>query len=150
MEPIPHGCVALLVPARQSRSFSASGSAFQSGGWPVKSRTYLSLPEVETTESRRRKSAPLLAQGRVHPNHAYIDSWAAQAKTFGRPMFVAWELEMNGTWFPWAGYFYGGGKELSKGGLRRTRSLSLKCARKKTRLHASAAHRAIRGDVGVS
>ena len=46
---------------------------------------------------------------------AYIDSWAAQAKTFGRPIFVAWGLEMNGTWFPWSGYFYGGGKELSKG-----------------------------------
>ncbi len=46
---------------------------------------------------------------------AYIDSWAAQAKTFGRPIFVAWGLEMNGTWFPWSGYFYGGGKQLSKG-----------------------------------
>jgi beta-mannanase len=46
---------------------------------------------------------------------AYIDSWAAQAKTFGRPLFVAWGLEMNGTWFPWSGYFYGGGKQLSKG-----------------------------------
>jgi beta-mannanase len=46
---------------------------------------------------------------------AYIDSWAAQAKTFGRPIFVAWGLEMNGTWFPWSGYFYGGGKQVSKG-----------------------------------
>jgi beta-mannanase len=46
---------------------------------------------------------------------AYIDSWAAQAKTFRRPIFVAWGLEMNGTWFPWSGYFYGGGKELSEG-----------------------------------
>jgi beta-mannanase len=43
---------------------------------------------------------------------AYIDSWAAQAKAFGRPLFVAWGLEMNGTWFPWSGYFYGGGDEL--------------------------------------
>jgi len=42
----------------------------------------------------------------------YIDSWAGQAKSFGRPIFVAWGLEMNGTWFPWSGYFYGGGKEL--------------------------------------
>ena len=46
---------------------------------------------------------------------AYIDSWATQAKAFGRPIFVAWGLEMNGTWFPWSGYFYGGGKQLSKG-----------------------------------
>jgi beta-mannanase len=46
---------------------------------------------------------------------AYIDSWAAKAKTFGHPIFVAWGLEMNGTWFPWSGYFYGGGKQLSQG-----------------------------------
>jgi beta-mannanase len=45
----------------------------------------------------------------------YIDSWAKQAKSFGRPLFVAWGLEMNGTWFPWSGYFYGAGKELSDG-----------------------------------
>jgi hypothetical protein len=46
---------------------------------------------------------------------AYIDSWVNQAKTFGRPFFVAWGLEMNGTWFPWSGSFYGGGAQLSKG-----------------------------------
>jgi beta-mannanase len=45
---------------------------------------------------------------------AYIDSWAGKAKAFERPIFVAWGLEMNGNWFPWSGYFYGGGKELSK------------------------------------
>jgi hypothetical protein len=45
----------------------------------------------------------------------YIDSWAMQAKVFRRPFFVSWGLEMNGTWFPWSGYFYGGGKVLSKG-----------------------------------
>ena len=45
---------------------------------------------------------------------SYIDSWAAQAKAFGQPFFVAWGLEMNGTWFPWSGYFYGGGKEISE------------------------------------
>lgn len=45
---------------------------------------------------------------------AYIDSWGDQAKDFGQPLFVAWGLEMNGTWFPWSGYFYGGGKEAGK------------------------------------
>ena len=45
---------------------------------------------------------------------SYIDNWAAQAKAFGHPFFVAWGLEMNGTWFPWSGSFYGGGRELSK------------------------------------
>ena len=39
----------------------------------------------------------------------YIDTWASQAKEFGQPMLVSWGLEMNGTWFPWSGFFYGGG-----------------------------------------
>lgn len=37
----------------------------------------------------------------------YIDSWADQAKAFQYPFFVAWGLEMNGTWFPWSGWYYG-------------------------------------------
>ena len=45
---------------------------------------------------------------------AYIDSWARQAKSFERPIFVAWGLEMNGNWFPWSGCFYGGGEQISK------------------------------------
>lgn len=45
----------------------------------------------------------------------YIDSWAKQAKAFDQPLFVAWGLEMNGTWFPWSGYFYGGGKDVGEG-----------------------------------
>ncbi len=43
---------------------------------------------------------------------SYIDGWALQAKGFGKPLFVAWGLEMNGFWFPWSGYFYGAGKPL--------------------------------------
>ncbi len=39
---------------------------------------------------------------------SYIDRWADGAKRFGRPIFVSWGLEMNGTWFPWSGYFYRG------------------------------------------
>lgn len=38
---------------------------------------------------------------------SYIDAWADQAKTFGKPLLVSWGLEMNGNWFPWSGYFYG-------------------------------------------
>jgi hypothetical protein len=41
---------------------------------------------------------------------AYIDSWADAARQYGKPLLVAWGLEMNGTWFPWSGYFYGRGK----------------------------------------
>ena len=37
---------------------------------------------------------------------SYIDLWADGAKKFDRPIFVSWGLEMNGTWFPWSGYFY--------------------------------------------
>ena len=40
----------------------------------------------------------------------YIDDWADAARRYGKPLLVAWGLEMNGTWFPWSGYFYDGGK----------------------------------------
>jgi len=36
----------------------------------------------------------------------YIDRWADAARRYGKPFFVAWGLEMNGTWFPWSGYWY--------------------------------------------
>lgn len=42
----------------------------------------------------------------------YIDRWADGAKAFGRPVLVAWGIEMNGNWFPWAGFFYGAGNVL--------------------------------------
>ena len=46
---------------------------------------------------------------------AYIDQWAEGAKAYGKPMLVAWGIEMNGTWFPWSGYFYNGGKKTEQG-----------------------------------
>ncbi|CAK0744083.1 mannan endo-1,4-beta-mannosidase [Gammaproteobacteria bacterium] len=42
----------------------------------------------------------------------YIDRWADAAKAYGRPMLVAWGLEMNGQWFPWSGIFHGAGKHV--------------------------------------
>ena len=42
--------------------------------------------------------------------NTYIDNWADAARQYGKPLLVAWGLEMNGTWFPWSGYFYGRGK----------------------------------------
>ena len=39
---------------------------------------------------------------------AYIDNWGDEAKKFGQPFFVSFANEMNGTWFPWSGNFYGG------------------------------------------
>lgn len=41
----------------------------------------------------------------------YIDKWADDARDFGKPLMVAWGLEMNGTGFPWSAYFYGGGQK---------------------------------------
>jgi hypothetical protein len=41
---------------------------------------------------------------------AYIDKWADAAREFGHPMIVSFGVEMNGTWFPWSGYFYGAGQ----------------------------------------
>jgi hypothetical protein len=40
---------------------------------------------------------------------AYIDQWADAARDYGKPLLVSWGLEMNGTWFPWSGVYYGGG-----------------------------------------
>jgi beta-mannanase len=42
----------------------------------------------------------------------YIDQWAEGAKRFGKPLLVAWGLEMNGNWFPWCGIFAGGAERL--------------------------------------
>ncbi len=44
---------------------------------------------------------------------AYIDRWADGAKMFGQPMIVSFANEMNGSWFPWSGTLFGGGKILS-------------------------------------
>jgi hypothetical protein len=41
---------------------------------------------------------------------AYIDSWGDAAREFGHPMIVVFGVEMNGTWFPWSGAYYGGGQ----------------------------------------
>jgi len=42
----------------------------------------------------------------------YIDRWADAARAFGTPFLVSLCNEMNGCWFPWSGYFYGGEKPL--------------------------------------
>ncbi len=39
---------------------------------------------------------------------AYIDKWADAARDFGHPIVVVFGVEMNGTWFPWSGAYYGG------------------------------------------
>lgn len=39
---------------------------------------------------------------------AYIDKWGDAARTFGHPLIVVFGVEMNGTWFPWSGAYYGG------------------------------------------
>lgn len=43
---------------------------------------------------------------------AYIDQWADGAKAFGHPFMVSFCNEMNGSWFPWSGIFYGGDEPL--------------------------------------
>lgn len=39
----------------------------------------------------------------------YIDAWADGARKHGGPLFVSLCNEMNGSWFPWSGYYYGQG-----------------------------------------
>jgi len=41
---------------------------------------------------------------------AYIDKWGDAAAAFGEPFIVSLGNEMNGSWFPWSGKFYGGDK----------------------------------------
>ncbi len=40
---------------------------------------------------------------------AYIDAWADAAAKVPTQFFVSFACEMNGTWFPWSGWFYGKG-----------------------------------------
>ena len=40
---------------------------------------------------------------------AYIDQWADDAAKVPSQFFVSFACEMNGTWFPWSGWFYGKG-----------------------------------------
>jgi hypothetical protein len=49
---------------------------------------------------------------------AYIDRWADAAREFGRPMIVSFANEMNGSWFPWSGVFYGEKKPAPGGGFQ--------------------------------
>lgn len=49
---------------------------------------------------------------------AYIDRWADGAREFGQPMIVSFANEMNGSWFPWSGTLYGGGKPAPGGGFQ--------------------------------
>lgn len=32
---------------------------------------------------------------------SYLASWASAARSYGKPFFLRWDWEMNGTWFPW-------------------------------------------------
>ncbi len=44
----------------------------------------------------------------------YIDQWADAARLHGKPLLVTWGLEMNGSWFPWSGYYYGADKVIGQ------------------------------------
>ena len=43
----------------------------------------------------------------------YIDQWADGAKAVEKPMLVSLCNEMNGNWFPWSGYYYGGNRPIA-------------------------------------
>ena len=53
-----------------------------------------------------RFSLPSIIEGKWDD---YIDRWGDAARAFGHPILVSFANEMNGSWFPWSGYFYGGG-----------------------------------------
>jgi hypothetical protein len=54
-------------------------------------------------------SLPSIIEGKWD---AYIDAWADGARLFKQPLFVSFANEMNGTWFPWSGHFYGAGENV--------------------------------------
>lgn len=43
---------------------------------------------------------------------AYLDAWARDARDYGKPLLVAWGIEMNGNWFPWSGLLHGAGRPI--------------------------------------
>lgn len=43
----------------------------------------------------------------------YIDRWADSARDYGGPIIVSFANEMNGNWFPWSGWYYGGNKKIA-------------------------------------
>ena len=43
----------------------------------------------------------------------YIDEWADAAKAVSKPIMVSLCNEMNGNWFPWSGYYYGGNRPIA-------------------------------------
>ena len=92
-------------PARNVRIISAYGAE------PLVYWSPWDKPYREN-KSPDRFNLPSIAEGKWD---AYIDRWADEAKAYGRPLLVAWGLEMNGTWFPWSGYFYGKGKTTAEG-----------------------------------
>jgi hypothetical protein len=40
-----------------------------------------------------------------------LSAWGRSAAAFGSPLIVEWGTEMNGSWFPWNGSWYGGGPQ---------------------------------------
>lgn len=60
-------------------------------------------PYVQETGPDR-FSIPSIIEGKWD---AYIDRWGDAAREFGHPILVSFANEMNGTWFPWSGWFAG-------------------------------------------
>lgn len=69
-------------------------------------------PYWEEEEYQPKYSLQSIIDGK---HDTYIRKWARGARVYGRPMMLAFGLEMNGDWFPWSGVFQGGGKTDSFG-----------------------------------
>jgi hypothetical protein len=84
---------------------------------PCKPYTF---PGAEFTKLRDRGSIPFFSWNsgarpvvKNQPDHqlsdivegrhdAYLTKWATSAKAWGKPFFLRFDWEMNGTWFPWS------------------------------------------------
>jgi hypothetical protein len=47
----------------------------------------------------------------------YLKSIADALRDFKKPVILRWAHEMNGTWYPYSGWFYGGGGDKNKNGM---------------------------------
>lgn len=53
-----------------------------------------------------------IIEGKFDPQ---LRKWARKAKSLGVPLLIDFALEMNGDWFPWSGFWNGGGESAEYG-----------------------------------
>jgi len=76
---------------------------------------YIRLMLRDSSEQDKPNKVYTLAKILKGDFDAYIRSWARAARAFGSALIVEYGTEVNGRWFPWNGYWNGGGKTTGYG-----------------------------------